>query len=138
VDRRKVLRERSGNATARITSTELFFDLVYVFAITQLSEFLSRHLSARGGSETLILFLAVWSAWNYRRVRAGGPILYLARLIMFKRSVHHGAVGPPLLGIAVLALVSFPALMVDRLVLCLAVAAILAALAVAAGLSGSD
>lgn len=68
----------------------------------------------------------------------GGPILYLAGLIMFKRSVHQGAVGPPLLGIAALALLSLPALVVDRLVLCLAATAMLAALAVAAGVSGSD
>jgi low temperature requirement protein LtrA len=44
---------------------ELFFDLVYVFAITQLSDFLFGHLSFRGGLEGLIMFAAVWWAWNY-------------------------------------------------------------------------
>jgi low temperature requirement protein LtrA len=44
---------------------ELFFDLVYVFAITQLSDFLFDHLSFRGALEGLILFAAVWWAWNY-------------------------------------------------------------------------
>lgn len=44
---------------------ELFFDLVYVFAITQLSEDLGDHLTVRGGLEALVLFLAVWWAWNY-------------------------------------------------------------------------
>ena len=48
-----------------MTSVELFFDLVYVFAITQLSVYLREHLTARGALETLVLFLAVWWAWNY-------------------------------------------------------------------------
>jgi low temperature requirement protein LtrA len=61
----KVLRERSGDASPRVTHMELFFDLVYVFAITQLSDFLFAHRSARGALEGLILFLAVWWAWNY-------------------------------------------------------------------------
>ncbi len=44
---------------------ELFFDLVYVFAITQLSDFLFAHQTARGALQALILFAAVWWAWNY-------------------------------------------------------------------------
>jgi low temperature requirement protein LtrA len=44
---------------------ELFFDLVYVFAVTQLSHTLAEHLTARGALQTLVLFLAVWWAWNY-------------------------------------------------------------------------
>jgi low temperature requirement protein LtrA len=44
---------------------ELFFDLVYVFAVTQLSHRLLEHLTVRGAVETLVLFLAVWWAWNY-------------------------------------------------------------------------
>jgi low temperature requirement protein LtrA len=44
---------------------ELFFDLVYVFAVTQLSHRLLDHLTSRGALETLVLFGAVWWAWNY-------------------------------------------------------------------------
>ena len=44
---------------------ELFFDLVYVFAVTQLSHRLLSHLSVRGAVETLLLLLAVWWAWVY-------------------------------------------------------------------------
>jgi low temperature requirement protein LtrA len=44
---------------------ELFFDLVYVFAVTQLSEHLGEHVGAHRGAQTLVLFLAVWWAWNY-------------------------------------------------------------------------
>ena len=44
---------------------ELFFDLVYVFAITQLSHFLLHRLDFTGAVETLILFLAIWWAWIF-------------------------------------------------------------------------
>jgi low temperature requirement protein LtrA len=49
----------------RVTATELFFDLVYVFAVTQLSHLLLEHLSVRGALQTLLLLLAVWWAWIY-------------------------------------------------------------------------
>jgi low temperature requirement protein LtrA len=49
----------------RVTPLELFFDLVYVFAVTQLSHLLLDHLSVRGVLETLMLFLAVWGVWVY-------------------------------------------------------------------------
>jgi low temperature requirement protein LtrA len=61
----EALRARSDGTAPRVTNMELFFDLVYVFAITQLSDFLFAHLSFRGALEGLILFGAVWWAWNY-------------------------------------------------------------------------
>jgi low temperature requirement protein LtrA len=60
-----VLRERTQDQAPPVTSVELFFDLVYVFAVTQLSQHLLHDLTARGAVETLVLFLAVWWAWNY-------------------------------------------------------------------------
>jgi low temperature requirement protein LtrA len=47
----------------RVTFIELFFDLVYVFAVTGLSQLLLGHLSVRGAAQTLLLLLAVWRAW---------------------------------------------------------------------------
>ena len=44
---------------------ELFFDLVFVFAITQLSHRLLEHLTLLGALETLVLFLAIWWVWIY-------------------------------------------------------------------------
>jgi hypothetical protein len=41
------MRERGAGA-AGVTSIELFFDLVYVFAITQLSHYLLHHLTVAG------------------------------------------------------------------------------------------
>ncbi len=42
---------------------ELFFDLVFVFAITQLSHLLLTHLDAGGALQTAMLLLALWWAW---------------------------------------------------------------------------
>jgi low temperature requirement protein LtrA len=58
------MREGVGGA-AEVQPIELFFDLVYVLAITQLTHRLLQHLTARGAVETLVLLLAVWAAWNY-------------------------------------------------------------------------
>jgi low temperature requirement protein LtrA len=63
-DHRGPLRTRDSGEQ-RVTPLELFFDLVYVFAITQLSHLLLDHLSVRGVLETLMLLLAVWWAWVY-------------------------------------------------------------------------
>jgi low temperature requirement protein LtrA len=61
-DQRGLLRARDGGE-AQVTPLELFFDLVYVFAVTQLSHRLLDHLSVRGALETLLLLVVVWSAW---------------------------------------------------------------------------
>jgi low temperature requirement protein LtrA len=63
--RSTVLRDRGGERVAHVTNMELFFDLVYVYAITQLSEHLYDDLTLRGGLQTAVVFLAVWWAWNY-------------------------------------------------------------------------
>ena len=44
---------------------ELFFDLVYVFAITQLSHYLISHLNGQGAWHAAFLLLVVWWAWIY-------------------------------------------------------------------------
>ena len=59
-----LLRHRDGHH-ARVTYEELFFDLVYVFAVTQLSHELLHNLTASGVIETLILWFAVWLGWQY-------------------------------------------------------------------------
>lgn len=59
-----LLRRRDGHH-ARVTFEELFFDLVYVFAVTQLSHELLTNLNITGVIETLILWFAVWLGWQY-------------------------------------------------------------------------
>ena len=54
-----------GGGPAPVSYLELFFDLVYVFAITQISHALLVNLSWRGLAEASVLFLAVWWAWMY-------------------------------------------------------------------------
>lgn len=60
-----LLRARGDGAIARVTYVELFFDLVFVFAITQLSHGLLHHLTLAGALQTLLLLLAVWWVWIY-------------------------------------------------------------------------
>jgi low temperature requirement protein LtrA len=54
---------RVPGAERVVTPLELFFDLVYVFAIGQLSHHLLEHVDLRTGVETVILTLAVVYAW---------------------------------------------------------------------------
>jgi len=49
----------------RASTLELFYDLVFVFAITQVSHLLLEHLTWAGAGEALIVLLAVWWSWNY-------------------------------------------------------------------------
>jgi low temperature requirement protein LtrA len=63
-DSRHVRRREPGEEQPT-TSLELFFDLVYVFAVTQLSHYLLEHLTWRGATQTLFLLLVVWWAWIY-------------------------------------------------------------------------
>ena len=62
---RGLLRTRSGHGHHRVSFVELFFDLVFVFAITQLSHFLIEHFSPLGAVQALLLMLAVWWVWIY-------------------------------------------------------------------------
>ncbi len=54
---------REPGAERVVTPLELFFDLVYVFAIGQLSHHLLEHVDLRTAAETAILTLAVIYAW---------------------------------------------------------------------------
>lgn len=60
-----LLRSRSPHAHSKVTFIELFFDLVFVFAVTQLSHLLMHHFSPAGALQTLLLMLAVWWVWIY-------------------------------------------------------------------------
>jgi low temperature requirement protein LtrA len=49
---------------AAVSPLELFFDLAFVFAVSQLSHHLLDHLSWRGAAETLVLLIAVFGIWS--------------------------------------------------------------------------
>ncbi|MBB3883427.1 low temperature requirement protein A [Acetobacter oeni] len=59
-----LLRRRDGGH-APVTNEELFFDLVYVFAITQISHGLLHHLTLMGVLQTAVLWFAAWLGWQY-------------------------------------------------------------------------
>ena len=58
-------RDRNAGEEQRATTLELFYDLVFVFAITQVSHLLLVHVSWTGAGEAALCLLVVWWAWNY-------------------------------------------------------------------------
>jgi low temperature requirement protein LtrA len=56
---------RPPDHEGRATSIELFFDLVFVFVVTQLSSRLAHDLTLGGAAKTALLLLAAWWAWVY-------------------------------------------------------------------------
>jgi len=60
---RSLLQTHSGEQ--RVTNIELFFDLVYVFAVTQMSHHLLGAPTVDGGLQTALLLALVWWAWVY-------------------------------------------------------------------------
>ncbi len=62
--RRDLMRDR-GEGRQHVTNVELFFDLVYVFAVTQLSHYLLDHRSVTGALEAALLLAMMWLLWAY-------------------------------------------------------------------------
>ena len=59
------LRRRGDAETQRAATLELFYDLVFVFSITQVSHLLLEHLTWAGAGQAAMILLAVWWSWNY-------------------------------------------------------------------------
>ena len=53
------------NQHSRVTYAELFFDLVFVYAVTQISHTLLADFTPTGAVHVTLLFLAVWWVWVY-------------------------------------------------------------------------
>lgn len=64
VGKAHLLRRRDGHE-AKVSNMELFFDLIYVFAVTQISHLLLADLSPLNALHSLVLWFAVWLAWQY-------------------------------------------------------------------------
>jgi low temperature requirement protein LtrA len=62
-ERDSLLQDHSSEQ--RVTNIELFFDLVYVFAVTQLSHHLLARPDVEGALQTALLLALVWWAWVY-------------------------------------------------------------------------
>ncbi|MGX5731657.1 low temperature requirement protein A [Pseudoxanthomonas beigongshangi] len=65
MERASWLRSRGRHDSGKVSMTELFFDLVFVFAVTQLSHTLLAHLGLTGFLQTSVLFLAIWWLWIF-------------------------------------------------------------------------
>jgi low temperature requirement protein LtrA len=82
------LRDRGEEHVVHVTNMELFFDLVYVFAFTQLSELLYQNLSWIGAGEMAVIFVALWWSWSYTAWATGWidperiPVVALLALLM--------------------------------------------------------
>ena len=61
--RTSLLRARDTHEDNRVTFVELFFDLVFVFAVTQLSHGLLEDLTPQGLLQMMVLLMAVWWGW---------------------------------------------------------------------------
>ena len=89
IARHELFRESNDEDEVSVTYIELFFDLVFVFAITQLSHHLLDHFSLHGAIETLILLAALWWVWIYTSwvtnwldpERAGVRLMLLAMMM---------------------------------------------------------
>src|SRR3569833_1681659 len=73
------------NQHSRVTNVELFFDLVFVFAVTQVSHTLLHHFTPLGAVHVTVLFLAVWWVWVYTAWVTNwlNPELTPVRLLLF-------------------------------------------------------
>ena len=73
--------DRPAESEQRVTALELFFDLVFVFAITQVTGFLADNSTWVGLLQGLLLLMALWWAWasyagltNWRTPRRGQSV----------------------------------------------------------------
>lgn len=60
-----LLRSRTGDHHGRVGFVELFFDLVFVFAVTQISHLLLAHPDIEHALQSAFLLLALWIIWMW-------------------------------------------------------------------------
>ncbi|WP_035373376.1 low temperature requirement protein A [Pseudoduganella violaceinigra] len=60
-----LLRQRGQADSGKVGMVELFFDLVFVFAVTQLSHTLLKKLDGEGAAQVGLLFMETWWVWIY-------------------------------------------------------------------------
>ncbi|PZO88918.1 MAG: hypothetical protein DI626_00525 [Micavibrio aeruginosavorus] len=62
---KSLLRARAPHTHTKVTYLELFFDLVFVFGVTQISHFFLKNLTIEGGIQAGMMVLAVWWVWGF-------------------------------------------------------------------------
>ena len=114
------LRPRGEGVEQPTTTIELFFDLVYVFAITQLSHMILDDLTVAAVGRAAFLLLIVWWAWIYTTWMAnwfdpGSPAVRTVLTAVMLASLLMAAALPGAFGHdGVLFAVSYVALQVGR------------------------
>jgi len=63
--RQNLLRPTDSEGAHRVAYIELFFDLIFILALTQLSRYLFDNQSLAGALESAVLVLAFWWIWIY-------------------------------------------------------------------------
>src|ERR671935_967689 len=116
----------NGNEVVRVSTLELFFDLVFVFTITQLTTLLVNRPNARGVLQVVLMLGVIWwmyagYAWLTNAVapdRASRRLLLLggmASYLVLALSIPKAFSGTGLtFGLAYLAVVSVHALLFTR------------------------
>jgi low temperature requirement protein LtrA len=91
---------RRPHEHSRVASVELFFDLVFVFVVTQLSNRLVHDLTLGGAAKTGMLLLAAWWAWVYTTWTTNwfdaGTLVVRATLLVGMFAGMLGAISIPL------------------------------------------
>ena len=94
---------RTADVEQRTTSLELFYDLVFVFAVTQVSHHLLDDLTWRGAGQSLLLLLVVWWSWNYttwvtNELDPESPVVRLLMIALMLASLLMAAALPDAFG----------------------------------------
>src|SRR5919107_2545848 len=94
---------RAGESEQRVTPLELFYDLVFVSAITQVSHHLLEHLTWRGAGQSALLLLVVWWSWNYttwvtNELDPESPVVRLLMIALMLASLLMAAALPEAFG----------------------------------------
>src|ERR687886_2688616 len=111
---------RAADREQRATSLELFYDLVFVFAVTQVSHHLLDDLTWRGAGQSAVLLLVVWWSWNYttwvtNELDPESPVVRLLMIALMLASLMMAVAIPDAFGgDALLFVVSYVAIQVGR------------------------
>src|SRR4051794_34714664 len=94
---------RTADGDQRATSLELFYDLVFVFAVTQVSHHLLGDLTWRGAGQSAFLLLVVWWSWNYttwvtNELDPESPVVRLLMIALMLASLLMAAAMPDAFG----------------------------------------
>src|SRR6185437_11851565 len=94
---------RPAGTDQRVTPLELFYDLVFVLAITQVSHHLLDDLTWRGAGQSALLLLVVWWSWNYttwvtNELDPESPVVRLLMIALMLASLVMAAALPEAFG----------------------------------------